>query len=436
MSGGLMSLILVHVLGCRSSLYEGEFIANELILHGHEITDDIKSNFNAAVIVTCSVTSEADKKCRQIIRRVKRSLNDKGVLAVCGCWSEKIDPVQAQELGINILTGSRHKNILPGILDGYIKNDCKKFLDLRTEFNNNNHEWEELKISKPVIHSRAFIKIQDGCDHFCTYCIIPFLRGRPVSRPVNNVIEEVKQVISNGAQEIILTGIHLGLYGRDFGGSLADLINALSKLNIKRLRMGSLEPFCLDENLLSALKNCESFCRHLHLPLQSGDDEILKSMRRGYTSCEFIKLCDRARDILGDELHISSDIMIGFPGETEKNFNNTLQTMRDSNFGRVHIFPYSERAGTLAVNFSDKVSEQIKSIRKNQALELGRELLNNYASKFIGHDVKILIENNSKGYTENYIEAVILKELNKINKNEIYTLKAVNMREGVLECVQ
>ena len=424
--------ILIHVLGCRSSLYEGEFIAERLKMLGYEIIDDMHENFGAAVIVTCSVTGEADKKCRQIIRRVKRVLKN-GALAVCGCWAEKINGVQAQELGINILTGTRNKNLLPEILDSFIKNpDEKKFLDLRND-NQDFSKWEELGISSPVLHSRAFIKIQDGCNHFCTYCVIPFLRGRPVSRPLENIISEIKNVIANGVQEIILTGIHLGIYGRDLKITLADLINELAKLkNIPRLRLGSLEPFSLDENLMTALKNCESFCPHLHLPLQSGDDGILKSMRRGYSSYDFIKTCERARKIINENLHISSDILTGFPGESDIAFENTLKTMRESNLGRVHVFSYSEREGTLAAKFPDKVPEKIKAQRKTQAIKLGEELLKNYAEKFIGHDVKILAENNFKGYTENYIEAH--SQNKNLEHNKIYALKALKFDGGFLEC--
>ncbi len=422
--------ILVHVLGCRSSLYEGEFIAEKLKTLGHEIVNDLHEDFNAAVIVTCSVTGEADKKCRQIIRRARRVLKN-GALAVCGCWAEKIDTAQAQELGINILTGTRNKNLLPEILDALLKNpDSEKFIDLRND-NQDFSKWEELGIKKPVLHSRAFIKIQDGCNHFCTYCIIPFLRGRPVSRPLENIISEIKNVIANGVQEIILTGIHLGIYGRDLNLTLADLINELAKLkNIPRLRLGSLEPFSLDVNLMTALKNCESFCHHLHLPLQSGDDGILKSMRRGYSSSDFIKICELSRKIIDEDLHISSDILTGFPGESDIAFENTLKTMREAGLGRVHVFSYSERDGTLAAKFPDKVPDQIKAFRKTQAIKLGDELLKNYAVKFIGRNVKILAENDFKGYTENYIEA----HSQNLEHNKIYTLKALNFEKEYLIC--
>ena len=427
--------ILVKVLGCRSSLCEGEYIAGELINFGHEVTDDINLNYDNAVIVTCSVTSEADKKCRQLIRRARRLIGLNGVLAVCGCWSENINTESAKDLGINILAGSKHKNILPEILNNMILTGEKNFIDLRN-LNINIHEWEELKISRPVMHSRAFIKIQDGCDHFCTYCVIPFLRGRPVSRPIENIISEIKILDSNGTREIILTGIHLGIYGREINTSLAELINKISGLNLKnisRLRLGSLEPFCLDEKLLIALKNCEIFCRHLHLPLQSGDDEILKSMRRGYNAGGFCRICENARKNLGDDLHISSDILTGFPGETDEAFSNTLKIMRKTELGRVHVFPYSERAGTIAEKLKNKVDNKIKSFRTSEAIKLGGELFKNYAEKFVNSDVEILAEKNSCGHAKNYIEAECVNK--NLVENNIYNLRIINISsDGKFKC--
>ena len=298
--------IFIHVFGCRSNLCEGEFIAGALKSSGAEITENLSEDINAAVIVTCSVTHEADKKCRQLIRRARKILGENGILAVCGCWGQSLDADTARNLGIDILAGSKGKNILPEKLISMMKNG-RNFENLKNQNIFMPSEWEELEINSPVMHSRAFVKIQDGCDHFCTYCIIPFLRGRPVSRPVENIISEIRRLLQNGCKEIVLTGIHLGIYGRDIRTSLAELINSISKIKeLKRLRLGSLEPFCLDENLLNALSECESFCHHLHLPLQSGDDEILALMRRGYSSKDFLNVCSNARKKISDKIHITS----------------------------------------------------------------------------------------------------------------------------------
>ena len=401
--------IFIHVFGCRSSLCEGEYIAGSLKALGADITEDINDDFNAAVIVTCSVTHEADRKCRQLVKRVRKILSPEGILAVCGCWSQNLDKKTAEDLGINILFGTKGKNILPEIL--LSKNDTK-FQDLRTSVQNifEDSDWEELEITQPVMHSRAFMKVQDGCNHFCTYCIIPFLRGRPVSRPVENIISEIKRLIDNGCKEIILTGIHLGIYGRDFNSSLAKLISEISKIkSLKRLRLGSLEPFCLDENLISALSDCEAFCHHLHLPLQSGDDEILASMRRGYKAGEFLEVCYNARKKISDDIHISSDILVGFPGETEAMFENTLKIMQEADLGRVHVFPYSRREGTIAATMKNQIQHEIKIQRTSKIIKLGHELYEKYAKKFVNKDVEILIEKNNKGHTRNYIDAFLVK---------------------------
>ena len=423
--------ILVKVLGCRSSLCEGEFIAGKLALMGANITDDFNAeNLSAAVIVTCSVTSEADKKCRQIIRRARRILGDDGVLAVCGCWAEREN---FGDFGIDIIAGSRGKIFIPNEIAGMLSTGKREFRDLRKVSRENS--WEELAINYPVLHSRAFVKIQDGCDHFCTYCIIPFLRGKPISRPEENILREIERLISNGCREIILTGIHLGLYGRDINSSLANLIAKISRVkNLARLRLGSLEPFSLDENLLRKLSECEIFCPHLHLPLQSGDDKILEAMRRGYNSGEFLRICENARKFLGENLHISSDILVGFPGEDDRAFQNTLQIMKSAKFGRVHVFPYSPRNGTLAAKFPGQIAPETKNSRTNQAIELGKNLFTDYARNFLGSEIEVLVEksgaNYAIGHSRHYIEVSIPQNL---ERNQLITLRAKTFSDARLE---
>ena len=430
--------IFIHIFGCRTSLCEGEYIAGFLKSQGFEITEDVKSDFNAAVVVTCSVTQEADRKCRALVRRVRKKMNDNGLLAVCGCWGQSLDAGEAKNLGIDILAGSKGKNLIPKAIINALKNKTEKinFQDLRRTTNIfEPSDWEELEINAPVLHSRAFMKIQDGCNHFCTYCIIPFLRGRPVSRPLKNIIDEIKRLIDGGVKEIIFTGIHLGLYGKDLNFSLADLIREVSKIQeLKRLRLGSLEPFALNDDLINSLSECEAFCHHLHLPLQSGSNEILNSMRRGYSADDFLKICDKAREKISENLHISSDILIGFPGETEKNFNETLEIMKKANFGRVHVFPYSIRPGTLAANFPDQISHEVKISRTSQAISLGQELFDNYAKKFLNKEIEILIEKNNRGYTRNYVEAVINSSNLNSDSNFITKASVLKYVNGVLEC--
>ncbi|MBR0150559.1 MAG: MiaB/RimO family radical SAM methylthiotransferase [Synergistaceae bacterium] len=398
-----MGLVYIHVFGCRSSLCEGEYIAGSLKSYGHDITESLNDDITAAVIVTCSVTQEADRKARQLVRRTRKSLGDNGVLCVCGCWSQGLDSNTARELGIDILAGSKGKSTIPSALCGMLEHG-REFADIRRDISIS--EWDELPIISPVMHTRAFMKIQDGCNHFCTYCIIPFMRGKPSSRPEGNIISELHRLIEGGTKEIIFTGIHLGIYGHDRNTTLARLIRNVSRIDgLERLRLGSLEPFCLNDELLDALAGCRAFCHHLHLPLQSGDDDILAAMRRGYKAEDFVRVCDKAREKISPSLHISSDIMTGFPGETDSAFRNTLSIMKASGLGRVHVFPYSSRKGTIAANMPGQIPHDVKISRTAEAISLGREMYTNYAETFTGHDTEILIERGNHGYTRHYIEA-------------------------------
>ena len=426
-----MGLIFIHVFGCRSSLCEGEYIAGALAAKGTEITEELSGEISGAVLVTCSVTQEADRKCRQLVRRVRKYLGNDGILCVCGCWSQNLDADTAQEMGIDILAGSKGKNLLPDAVLNMLKNG-RHFQDLRTQNIFGPSDWEELSIDSPVMHSRAFMKIQDGCNHFCTYCIIPFLRGRPVSRPIKSIASEIHRLIDSGCNEVVFTGIHLGIFGQDTNTNLAALIREVSGISVlRRLRLGSLEPFCLTDELLDALSECESFCPHLHLPLQSGDDEVLSRMRRGYTAKDFVNVCERARNVLGENLHISSDILVGFPGESEGAFRNTLAVMRDSGLGRVHVFPYSERKGTPAAEMSEQIPHTEKISRTSRAIALGRELYEGYITNFIGTDAEILIETNNRGHTRNYIEAFC-----EGRDNEIVRAEITGVKDGRFECMR
>lgn len=425
-----MGLTYIHVLGCRTSLCEEEYIAGELLSSGHEITQDLTQGISSAVIVTCSVTSEADRKCRQLVRRTRKILGNNGVLAVCGCWSQGLDADVARDMGIDILAGSRGKSIVPSTVNEMLRHG-REFRDIRTLNVFSPSEWEELPLSSAVMHSRAFVKVQDGCDHFCTYCVIPYLRGRPVSRPIISIIHEIHRLISSGVKEVILTGIHLGIYGRDIATNLAGLIREISHVKgLKRLRLGSLEPFCLDGELMTALAECEMFCHHLHLPLQSGDDGILAAMRRGYTARDFVRVCNEARSTISPDIHISSDILVGFPGETDTAFRNTLSTMRASGLGRVHVFPYSPRKGTIAAAMTEQIPSSVKISRTSEAISLGRELFGHYARSFIGHEEEILIERNNRGHTQHYIEAMC-----QGGDNEIIRAEVIGFDDSRLECL-
>lgn len=429
--------VWVHALGCRTSLCEGEFLAGELEARGASLVRDLEGA-RAAVVATCSVTGEADRKCRQLLRRARRTLGEAGVLAVCGCWAQAAGAEAARELGVDILAGNRGRLALLEALESQVR-EGRAFLDLRPLAPVVG--WEELPLKgAPLLHTRAFVKVQDGCDHFCSYCVIPFLRGGPVSRPLENILAEVRRLVEGGCREAVLTGINLGSYGREIGTSLAELVRALGGVpGLERLRLGSLEPFSLDEGLLDALAENPAFCPHLHLPLQSGDDEVLALMRRGYGADAYVRLCEAARRKLGGDLHISSDILVGFPGETESAFQNTLALMRRAGLGRAHVFPFSPRRGALAARMPEQVDPRAKAERAAEAGALGAELLSRYAGRFIGEEVEVLVEGPGReaaGHTPHFLEArleIAPLEVVSLSPGTVIRLRVEAEREGRLE---
>lgn len=425
--------------GCRSNIYEAEAIAGELAARGAEISTS-PEGCGVAVVVSCSVTATADKKCRQAVRRARRLLSNirgsRGVVAVCGCWAQALSSEDALSLGIDIVAGSRMKHLLTSAIEAKIAAPFSGLFEFRGKARGEDIgkdiEWDSLSLDRPRLRTRAFLKVQEGCDHFCSYCVIPFLRGRSVSRPLPDVLEEAKRIVASGCREIVLTGIHLGDYGSD-EVTLAMLIRELSALRgLTRLRLGSLEPFALATQLLDALADSPIFCRHLHLPVQSGDDGVLRRMRRGYKADDFVALCDLARRKLGDDLHISSDILVAFPGETESAFQNTLSLMERVALGRTHVFPYSPRKGTEAWSFSGRIPPSAASERAALASALGERLLSRYASRFVGRTVSVLSESLSEsinggvleGHSRNFLSvtAAIPEKTDAIVGREVYVL--------------
>jgi threonylcarbamoyladenosine tRNA methylthiotransferase MtaB len=384
------------------------------------------------------VTAVADKKCRQAVRRARREfekLGIDGIVAVCGCWAQGLGADEAKCLGIDILVGNRLKNLLPDALEMVVLSG-KKFLDMRQDLSVG-RLWDALSLEFPLFHTRAFLKVQEGCDHFCSYCVIPFLRGRSTSRPLEDALSEAAKAAAHGCKEVVLTGIHLGMYGRDIGSSLAELVQKMSSVpGVSRLRLGSLEPFALDGELLDALARSPLFCRHLHLPMQSGDDKILAGMKRGHGADDFARVCELAREALGgDDLHISSDVLVAFPGEDEAAFRKTLALMEKVRLGRVHVFPYSPRKGTAAAAFPGRVAPEAASARAAEAIALGESLLTRYSSRFVGRDLSILVEDNA----ENNVEDNIMQEVNGRRILAGYTknfVKAVVMSESAVEAGQ
>ncbi len=392
--------IRIVTLGCRTNLSEAEALASAMEACCARIVDD--ASWNAAVLVSCSVTGEADRKCRQAIRRLRRE-QPEGLLVVCGCWAQAVEEEQAGALGVDILVGNRCKSDIPGLVARCLSEGLPERIVLRGDVRNDSR-WDGLRSSGPVLHTRAFVKVQDGCDHFCSYCIIPYVRGRSVSRPTEDVLDEIRSTVAAGCREVVLSGIHLGDYRPESGETLATLVARVAGTpGVERIRFGSLEPFSVDGTLLRVLSETPAFCRHLHLPLQSGDDGILARMRRGHTAGDFLDLIARIRRSLGEDVHISTDVLVGFPGETPEAFENTLRVLERAGIGRTHAFPFSPRKGTPAASYPDRVPDETLSARVHCVRDVSDERLAAYGRRFPGGTVRILVERSSDAGVEGLI---------------------------------
>lgn len=420
--------IAVQALGCRTNQAEAEALASAFAARGAVI---VQSGLcDAAVVVTCSVTSVADRKSRQLIYRFRRE-NPQACLAVCGCWAQGAGTEEAEKMGISLLVGSRRKSEIPDLVAQWFAEKNHVFKAVRGF---PERRWDGLELLKSPYYGRAFIKVQDGCDHRCTYCIVPLLRGPSVSRPQDDILEEARRCAAAGQFELILTGVHLGLYGRDSGTSLAELVRALSAVEgLKRLRFGSLEPFSIGDDLLEALAESDIFCHHLHLPVQSGDDEILRRMGRGHTAEDYLKLTERLRAALGSDLHISTDMMCAFPGESEQAFENSLSLLDAARIGRVHGFRYSPRPGTPAAEFPCQVPLETALDRAERLKQAGQKCLEREAERWLGRNVEVLFEGtlrgHPQGYTREYLE---FRPLKKSIYNELRPMLVKSVVHGIL----
>jgi len=344
------------------------------------------------------VTSEADRKCRQQVRRLRRE-NPEGLVVAAGCWAQTLEEDDAVSLGIDAVVGNRQKFLVPdtiaALMDFAPGPRQPVFRRLSTPPSG---KWDPLRLEKPVFHTRAFVKVQDGCDHFCSYCIVPFVRGAPVSRDPAEVISEVRRIADSGCPEIVLTGVHLGLFKGCGDWSLGHLVEEIARVpGILRIRFGSVEPFALDEELVSSLARTPSFCPHLHIPLQSGDDNVLAGMRRGYDSAGFARIVERVRALWPANIHFSTDLLVGFPGETDKAFGRSLDLVRDLGFGKLHVFPYSRRPGTAAAELEGRIPEAVVKKRCEEGIAMGEGLLGQFVKTFLGSTVPVLVEKSETG---------------------------------------
>ncbi len=398
--------------GCKVNQYESNMM-EENMLSSNFFYEENKDLADIIIVNTCSVTNVADKKCLKMIRRIRRKKPD-SLLVVAGCSSQNNQEVY-KKLDIDILIGNKDKSRIADIIKEYIKTE-KRYVKF---YNERGLEFEDMQIND-YNHNRAFIKIEDGCDNFCSYCIIPYVRGSVRSKDFSKVISEAKSLADHNHKEIVLTGIHTGHYLNN-NHDLTDLINELSKIdNILRIRISSIEITELNDKFLSMLEKNKKVCDHLHIPLQAGSDEILKRMNRKYDLKYYEDKINRIRSIRPD-ISITTDIIVGFPYETDELFNSTLEFAKKMNFSKIHVFPYSKREGTSAAIMPNQVDDKIKKIRVKKLMELSDKLEKEYYDKFKGKDLDILIEecdnNVSIGHTSNYL-MVTLNEC--LTVGEIY----------------
>lgn len=397
-------------LGCRVNQYESDAMAELLREAGWEVTDDPSAS-DLCIINTCTVTNIADRKSRQMISKAHR-LNENAKLIACGCFTQR-SPEEAKRLsGVDAVLGSADKNKIVEIAAALFENEHGEAEVLVRDVMRE-REFEELSATREG-RTRAYLKIQDGCNMFCTYCAIPYARGAIRSRRLESVRNEAEKLNEEGYAEVVLTGIHLMSYGRDFGDgtNILDAVKCFDGLeNIKRIRFGSLEPHMMTDEIISGLAANERICRQFHLALQSGSTTVLDRMKRGYTAEQFYALTVKLRAAFGEGLALTTDIIAGFPGETEEEHRETLAFMEKVGFSKVHIFPYSRRSGTKADGMSGQLTNAVKSERAKELIEKGRELEMKFLKTYIGSTVSVLIEENeggkALGCTDTYAKVAI-----------------------------
>ena len=402
-------------LGCKVNIYESEVATDLLKKGGYEIVP-FEDKADIYIINTCSVTNESDKKSRKMINRAKKN-NSEAIIVVMGCYSQ----VSSDDIEADIILGNKDKSKIVEILNDFIRDrESKKII-----YDLSSVEFEKMEISHFDNHTRAFVKIQDGCNAFCSYCIIPYTRGRVRSKNKEDVIEEVSRLVKDGYKEIVLTGIHTGRYGIDINSSLYELLCELVKIpNIYRIRLSSIEINEVTPEIIDLYKNNKIMARHLHVPLQSGSNKILKLMNRRYNKEEFMKMIDKLREI--EDISLTTDLIVGFPNETDDDFEETMDTLKKIHFTKIHTFPYSRRRGTVADKMDGHISGDIKKKRVHEVIELSNEYENEYYKSKISKVYDGVVERHNNGlvvvHTSNFIP-VIIDNNDNIENNSIVNVK-------------
>ena len=418
-------------LGCKVNQFETEVMEGLFKEKKYEIVN-FEEVADVYVINTCSVTHLGEKKSRQLIRRAIKN-NNKAIVAVVGCYSQVAADEIAKIEGVSLIVGTKERKNIVTLVETVLKeHQPLQVVEDVMDY----HEFEDIPLLNNPDRTRAFLKIQDGCSNFCTYCIIPYTRGPLKSRKLDSILSEAENLVESGFKEIVLTGIHLGAYGKDLADEIAlvDVVKALlDNEKLTRLRLGSLESIELDQEILEIMNQDQRLCRQLHLPLQSGSDKILKKMNRNYTTAEFKALVDNIYAKVPG-IAITTDVIVGFPGEKSTDFNEAVEFIKNMNFSKIHIFPYSKRKNTPAANYAEQVSEDEKKKRSVYLKEISDMANAKYRNKMLNTTVEILVENITPDYAEglasNYVK--VYCENNNFQKDNFYKLKIIKLyKDGV-----
>lgn len=413
----------IHTLGCKVNIYESEYITNILKENGYQIVD-FDSKADIYIINTCTVTNTSDKKSEKMIKRARKQNKDAIIIAM-GCHAQ----IKGDNIDADIIIGNKDKSKIISLIEEYQENKNK----IKRIYNLDNVSFEDMYISSFNSHTRAFVKIQDGCDAFCSYCIIPYARGPIRSKDPKTVIKEITSLVENGYKEIILTGIHTGKYGKDINYTFEQLLKDIIKIkNLYRIRISSIEINELTDPILNLIKDNQVIAKHLHIPLQSGSDKILKLMDRKYDLKFYKDRIEKIRKMIKD-VSITTDLIVGFPNENEKDMEDTLKFLKEIKFTKIHTFPYSKREGTKASSMENQIDETIKRKRVKTVLELSDQLEQDFYQSKLNETEEVIIEQTkdgkSYGYTSNYIKVeidsplkpneVISVKINKVNNKKV-----------------
>lgn len=420
-------------LGCKVNQYETNAMAQKFVANGYEIVE-FDEYADVYIVNTCTVTNIADRKSRQMLRRAKE-INKDATLVACGCYAQVAKEELKKIPEIDLIIGNNEKNDIISIIENHIAQKGTEDIvsDVMYKL-----DYVELGTTTYTEKTRAVIKIQDGCDRFCSYCLIPYARGHIRSRKIENVIEEIKKVVEEGINEVVITGIHIASYGRDFKGENIGLIDLLEEINkikgLHRIRLGSIEPTIITEEFVKRLSKLDKICDHFHLSLQSGCTETLKRMNRRYTTEEFKEVTKRLRTKFPNAA-LTTDIIVGFPGETEEEFNMTYEFLKEIAFYKMHVFKYSQRKETKAAVMPNQIDGKVKEERSKKLIELSNENEYNYNKKYIGREVEVLFEEREgeylKGHTTNYI---VVKH--KTDKDDLINkIAKVRVSEAKQDCL-